>query len=52
MADAFPSQNCVIQGDNLLAFLLNFSLKYAIGKVKENQQGTGTEWNTAPGLCL
>jgi hypothetical protein len=35
----FLIQNCLIQGDNLSLFLLNFALDYAIRKVQDNQVG-------------
>jgi hypothetical protein len=32
LSEAFPVQNCLKQGDNLLPFLFNFALEYAIRK--------------------
>jgi hypothetical protein len=39
MCDRFPIQNRLKQGDALQLMLLNFSLEYPNGKVKENQVG-------------
>jgi hypothetical protein len=37
LSDKFPIQNVLKQGDALLPLLFNFTLEYAIKKVKENQ---------------
>jgi len=39
LSDRFPIKNCLIQGDSLTPLLLNFTLEYAIRKVKVNQDG-------------
>jgi len=36
--DAFPIQNSVKQGDDLLPLLINFDLQYAIKKVQGNEE--------------
>jgi hypothetical protein len=36
--DAFPTRNCLKQGDALWLLLLNFSSQYAFMKVQENKQ--------------
>jgi hypothetical protein len=37
LSDKFPVQKGLKQGDGLLPLLFNFSLEYAIWKVRENQ---------------
>jgi hypothetical protein len=39
LSDSFPIQNGLKQGYALSPLLFNFTLKYAIRKVKENQVG-------------
>jgi hypothetical protein len=39
LSNSFPSQNGLKQGDALSRLIFNFTLKYAIRRVKENQVG-------------
>jgi hypothetical protein len=51
MSDAYPFQNGLKQGDDLLSLLFNFALEHAIRKVQKAKV-TGSEWDTsASGLC-
>jgi hypothetical protein len=39
LSDTFPIHNVLKQGDALSPLLFNFALKYATGKVQDNQVG-------------
>jgi hypothetical protein len=51
LADAFPIQNGLKQGDVLSPLFLNLAFEYTVRKVQENR-GVRTEWDSsAYGLC-